>query len=99
MHCPVSICVIMTRAALMNCAMTALLMHPAGDLFTPLLFLLFNLGDLLGRLLSGIGPYVRTSPRPSVLVGYALSRVALAAALIFCHVVTPHAWRAPEVFG
>ncbi|CAK0783744.1 hypothetical protein CVIRNUC_006943 [Coccomyxa viridis] len=71
----------------------------AGDLFTPLLFLLFNLGDLLGRLLSGIGPYVHKSPRPSMLMGYALSRIVLAAALIFCHVVTPHAWRAPEVFG
>ena len=70
----------------------------AGDLFTPLLFLLFNLGDLVGRLLSGIGPYVNKSPPATMLVGYSLSRIVLAAALVFCHVVTPHTWRAPEVF-
>ena len=70
----------------------------AGDLFTPLLFLLFNMGDLLGRLLSGIGAYVHKSPPPGLLMGYALSRIVLAAALVFCHVVTPHAWRAPELF-
>lgn len=70
----------------------------AGDLFTPLLFLLFNLGDLLGRLLSGTGPYVHRSPRESLLMGYALGRVVLAVALVFCHVVTPHAWHASELF-
>ncbi|CAL5222718.1 g5121 [Coccomyxa viridis] len=70
----------------------------SGDLFTPLLFLLFNMGDLLGRLLSGIGAYVHKSPPTSLLMGYALSRIVLAAALVFCHVVTPHAWRAPELF-
>jgi len=70
----------------------------AGDLFTTLLFLLFNLGDLVGRLLSGIGAYVNKSPPASMLMGYALSRIVLAAALVFCHVVTPHTWRAPEVF-
>ena len=75
-----------------------LLPWPAGDLFTPLLFLLFNVGDLLGRLLSGVGAYVHKSPPASLLMGYALSRIALAAALVFCHVVTPHAWRAPELF-
>ena len=97
--CCVASWMTMIRFALGSCTMTALSMHPAGDLFTPLLFLLFNLGDLLGRLLSGIGPYVHKSPRPSMLMGYALSRIVLAAALIFCHVVTPHAWRAPELFG
>lgn len=70
----------------------------AGDLFTPMLFLLFNLGDLLGRLLSGVGAYAHKSPPAGILIGYSLCRAVLAAALLFCHVVTPHAWRLPELF-
>ena len=69
-----------------------------GDLFMPMLFLLFNLGDLLGRLLSGVGAYAHKSPPAGVLMAYALCRSMLAAALLFCHVVTPHAWRLPELF-
>ena len=64
----------------------------------PALFLLFNLGDLLGRLLSGVGAYAHKSPSAGVLMGYALCRSMLAAAFLFCHVVTPHAWRLPELF-
>lgn len=69
-----------------------------GDLWTPLLFLLFNGGDLVGRLLAGIGDQQHRAPAAGTLVTYAVSRVVLVIGLLLCHVVTPHPWRLPELF-
>jgi hypothetical protein len=74
------------------------LLAGAGDLWTPLLFLLFNGGDLGGRLLAGIGEQQHKSPAPGTLLTYAISRVVLVIGLLLCHVVTPHPWRLPEPF-
>ena len=69
-----------------------------GDLWTPLLFLLFNGGDLGGRLLAGIGDQQHRAPAAGTLVTYAVSRIVLVIGLLLCHVVTPHPWRLPELF-
>ena len=69
----------------------------AGDLWTPLLFLLFNGGDLGGRLLAGIGQQQHRPPGTGALLTYALSRVVLVIGLLLCHVITPHPWRLPEL--
>jgi hypothetical protein len=66
-----------------------------GDLFVPLTFLAFNLGDLGGRLLAGLrrgGP-----PAPRALAAYLAARGAIAAALLLCHVTPPAAWRPPQL--
>jgi len=61
----------------------------------PFIFVLFNLGDLLGRYGAGLGPWAANAPRASLLLAYAGARALLAAALLLCNVVTPHAWRLP----
>ena len=79
-----------------TCESLTLACVPAsGDLWTPLLFLVFNGGDLLGRVLAGIGPW-RTQPLSvGALLAYALSRIVLVVGLLLCHVVTPHPWALP----
>ncbi len=68
----------------------------SGDLWTPLLFLVFNGGDLLGRLLAGLGPWRRQPLSVGALLTYALSRIVLVAGLLLCHVVTPRPWALPD---
>ena len=70
----------------------------AGDLWTPLLFLVFNGGDMLGRCLAGLGPWHARAPAVGALLAYALARVALVAGQLLCHVVTPRPWRLPVLF-
>ncbi|KXZ48068.1 hypothetical protein GPECTOR_30g163 [Gonium pectorale] len=67
-----------------------------GDLFVPLLFVLFSLGDFLGRFLSGYGPWARGAPKPLSILGYAVLRCGVAAAILFCHLVTPTPWLLDE---
>lgn len=62
---------------------------PAGDLFTPLTFLMYNLGDFLGRSLAG---YRRKPVGTGFLAIYAVFRASLIPALAFCNVITPHPW-------
>ena len=75
--------------------------HPAagrvfGDLWVPAIFLLFNVGDLLGRLLANAWP---SKPPSGVAVLVAsLARLALFPPLLLCNVVTPHKWALPHVF-
>ncbi len=69
----------------------------AGDLWTPLMFLLFNGGDLGGRLQAGIGQQQHRAPGTVALLTYALSRMVLVIGLLLCHVITPHPWRLPEL--
>jgi len=71
----------------------------AGDLWVPMLFLVYNGGDLLGRMAAGCGRWAAQAPRLRVLGAYCAARVAVAAALLFCRVVTPRPWRLPAVFG
>ena len=67
----------------------------SGDLFVPLMFVVYALGDLTGRVASGAGPWGRRPPAPAALVAYALARLAVAGGLLACHVVTPAPWRLP----
>ncbi|GIL90052.1 hypothetical protein Vretimale_18111 [Volvox reticuliferus] len=67
-----------------------------GDLFVPLLFVLFSLGDFLGRFLSGYGPWAHGAPKPLSILAYAVLRCGVAAAVLFCHLVTPTPWLLDE---
>eukprot|EP00798_Chlamydomonas_sp_ICE-L_P016322 gene16322-22512_t len=67
-----------------------------GDLFVPVLYVLFSVGDYLGRLLSGYGPWGRGMPKPLTLLFYAFCRIAIAFGILFCHIVTPTHWLLPE---
>ncbi|KAG2422806.1 hypothetical protein HXX76_015753 [Chlamydomonas incerta] len=67
-----------------------------GDLFVPLLFVLFSLGDFLGRFLSGYGPWSSGAPKPLSILVYAVLRCSVAAAILFCHLVTPTPWLLSE---
>jgi equilibrative nucleoside transporter 1/2/3 len=69
----------------------------AGDLFVPFGFVVFSLGDLSGRVLSSLGPWGRTPPPAWAVALYAVARVAIAAATLFCRVVTPSPWRLPTL--
>ena len=64
----------------------------------PLMFLCFNVGDLLGRGLAGVGPWAKHSPPTPVLLVYAVARGGLLAALMLCNVITPHSWALPVLF-
>mmetsp|Transcript_26384 Transcript_26384/g.78336 ORF Transcript_26384/g.78336 Transcript_26384/m.78336 type:complete len:479 (-) Transcript_26384:1148-2584(-) len=68
-----------------------------GDLFVPLLYVLFSLGDFLGRELAAFGPWAYGAPAPFSILAYSVSRAAIAAGVLFCHVVTPTAWMLPQV--
>lgn len=69
-----------------------------GELFVPVLFVLYNLGDITGRLSSCIGPWGRSPPSGSILLAYAVLRLPLAAALAFCRVIMPRHWLPPMLF-
>lgn len=64
-----------------------------------MLFLVYNGGDLLGRMAAGCGRWAVKAPRMSVLGTYTAARALVAAAMLVCHVVTPAPWRLPVVFG
>lgn len=70
----------------------------SGELFVPSLFVLYNMGDITGRLSSCIGPWGRSPPSGSILLAYAILRLPLAAALAFCRVITPRHWLLPILF-
>lgn len=70
-----------------------------GDLFVPFSFVLFNLGDVLGRVAAGLGPWARTSPPLHFLGLYAAARLVLPVALVFCNVITPAGWVVPPLLG
>jgi hypothetical protein len=66
-----------------------------GDLFTPLTFVAFGVGDLLGRVASSWGPWGRRPPAAAWLLLYALARGGVAGGILVCNVVTPTPWRLP----
>lgn len=45
-----------------------------GDLFVPLLYVLFAVGDYLGRVMSGSGPWSRGAPKPLSILVYSILR-------------------------
>ena len=61
----------------------------------PVIFVLFNFGDCLGRLAAGLS---RAAPASSLLTLYCLLRGTLVPAVLLCHLATPHPWRLPLVF-
>ena len=61
----------------------------------PSIFLLFNLGDCLGRLAAGTS---RSAPASWALALYCLGRCMLVPAILCCSLVTPHRWLLPVVF-
>lgn len=70
----------------------------AGDLFVPFMFVMFNAGDLVGRALAGCGPWSRQPPSTAALSAYAIARLLLLVAMLFCNVVLPHRWALPVLF-
>lgn len=69
-----------------------------GDLFVPMTFLVFGVGDVLGRIASSLGPWGRRPPAALSLFCYAVLRFGIAAAIMYCHVITPAEWILPTVF-
>lgn len=70
----------------------------AGELFVPAVFVLFNAGDMAGRMAAGWGLLGRQPPQGAALVGYAAVRTLLALALALCNVTVAHTWTLPVVF-
>ena len=56
----------------------------ANDLYVPFSFVFFNIGDLLGRLISGYIPVHRVRNMPRILVVSALLRVLFLPAFLLC---------------
>lgn len=70
-----------------------------GDLFVPLTFVVFGLGDLTGRVASSMGPWGRRPPHPAAMLAYAIARLGLGAAILVCNVVTPTPWLLPTLLN
>lgn len=68
----------------------------AGDLWTPSLFLLFNVFDLAGRAVASVAP--RRAPSGRAVLFSALARCALVPPLLACNVVTSRPWLFPGWF-
>lgn len=66
-----------------------------GDLFVPITFVAFGVGDLFGRIGSSWGPWGRRPPAALSLLVYSLLRFAIAAGILCCNVVTPTPWKLP----
>lgn len=66
-----------------------------GDLFVPITFVAFGLGDLFGRIASSWGPWGRRPPAAAALLFYSLLRFGIAASILCCNVVTPTPWKLP----
>ncbi len=56
------------------CASTTSAGRIYGDLFVPLLYVLFAVGDFLGRLISGYGPWAYGAPQPLSILAYSVAR-------------------------
>ena len=68
-----------------------------GDLWTPLLFLVFNASDLCGRV--GASAFPKKAPKGSSVVCFALARVFFIPLLLACNVVTSsQRWSFPGWF-
>ena len=70
-------------------------MRGAGDLFVPFMFLVFNGGDIIGRLLAGVEPWRSRPPPMRSLITYSALRGLVVIGLVLCNVVTPAPWQLP----
>lgn len=68
-----------------------------GDLWVPLLFIMFNAGDVAGRVLVGRGlGRLKGWPGPRLFT-YSIMRLVLLLCMAFCRVATPRPWRLPAL--
>ena len=67
-----------------------------GNLWSPTLFLIFNVGDLFGRHCATV--YPKTPPRGDTLLRLAFARCVFAPLLASCDVSTTTSWRIPRLF-
>jgi len=69
------------------------------DLWIPCSYLLFNAGDVGGRVLAGWWPRVR--PNPAAVLAGSAARILLVPAVLLCNVVPPgdKTWTLPVVFN
>ncbi|KAK9819625.1 hypothetical protein WJX72_000372 [[Myrmecia] bisecta] len=93
-----AICSVRNPAAAFPCHASTPAGRLYGNLFVPFLFVVFNAGDLAGRIAAGLGPWRHRAPTSRSLLAYACARCVLIPGLLFCHLVTPGAWRPPELF-
>lgn len=89
------ICSVDNPATVSPCASRTSAGRLSGDLFVPFLFVLFAVGDYLGRMFSGYGPWATGAPKPFTILTYSILRAVIAGGCLFCHVVTPTAWKLP----
>ena len=61
----------------------------------PFMFLVFNGGDFIGRLLAGLEPWRSRPPPMGTLIAYSALRGLVVIGLVFCNVVTPSPWQLP----
>jgi equilibrative nucleoside transporter 1/2/3 len=64
-----------------------------------MMFVIFALGDVTGRIASSWGPWGRRPPAAAALLVYSLLRLGVVAALLVCHVVTPSPWQLPVLLS
>lgn len=91
------ICSVDNPATSSPCAAHTAAGRLAGDLFVPVMFVAFNVGDFCGRLIASVGPWSRKPPAASVVISYALLRAAFLLVFIFCNVITPQKWSVPTL--
>ena len=66
----------------------------AGNLFQPFIFLLFNVGDAVGRTLPS---FHSETYNPVVLFSYSGMRVLLVVGILLCNIVSNSAWMLPHL--
>mmetsp|Transcript_6240 Transcript_6240/g.38768 ORF Transcript_6240/g.38768 Transcript_6240/m.38768 type:complete len:666 (-) Transcript_6240:2464-4461(-) len=69
-----------------------------GDLWTPLGFVLYNGGDMFGRILCGYGPWAHKPPQPKSLIALSTLRLLFVPLILGCNVVRNGGWHFPYLF-
>uniref|UniRef100_A0A7S3VLA4 Uncharacterized protein n=1 Tax=Dunaliella tertiolecta TaxID=3047 RepID=A0A7S3VLA4_DUNTE len=92
------ICSVENPARVSPCASRTEKGRVYGDLFVPLLYVVFAVGDFVGRAFAGHGPWAHGLPKPLSVLAYAIGRGLIGAGLLFCHVVTPNVWLLTQYF-
>lgn len=69
-----------------------------GDLWTPLSFVLYNGGDMVGRMLCGIGAWAHRPPQSSSLIALSTLRIVFVPLILCCNIVRDGGWHFPYIF-
>jgi len=69
-----------------------------GDLWTPLSFVLYNGGDMFGRMLCGYGPWAHKPPQSKSLIGLSTLRLLFIPLILGCNIVRDGGWHFPYLF-